>query len=300
MSRIPRHFHFIFGLRKQTEPFHIAHYLCLESCLRVNRPDRLTLYYHYEPYGPYWKLIKNKIELVRVPLNDQVAGKNYDCALIGQQLRYAHHADFIRLEKLLQHGGVYADMDTLFLRPMPDAFFEKPFVLGRENPVINQQTGAMETSLCNALMLAEPGSAFARIWLEQMPAAFDGSWSNHSCQLADRLHAQHPSLAHVEPSQSFYPFMWTVEDLKGLLEECRPDWRGAYSVHLWAHLWWSAERTDFSPFSGALLTEDFIRKTDTTYTLAARPFLPPAGRLKKRLLIWRIFFTHRLFKAKVA
>jgi hypothetical protein len=287
MPRIPRHFHFIFGLRPQTEPFHIAHYLCLESCLRVNLPDRLTLYYHHEPYGHYWDLIKHKIELVRVSLNPYVANTHYTCQLIGEQLRYAHHADFIRVEKLHEHGGVYADMDTLFLRPLPDALFEKSFVLGRENPVTHQGTGQVEHSLCNALILSEPKAEFARIWLDRMPKALDGSWSNHSCQLAERIRVEHPGLIHVEPSHSFYPCMWTKGDLRALLEEHHDNLTGAYSVHLWAHLWWATDRNDFSTFNGARLTEDFIRKVNTSYNLAARPFLPPAGRLRWILSAWR-------------
>ena len=28
-AAIPRTFHFVYGLRRQTEPFHLLHYLCL-------------------------------------------------------------------------------------------------------------------------------------------------------------------------------------------------------------------------------------------------------------------------------
>ena len=34
---IPNVYHFVFGLRPQTEPFHLMFYLCLASCLAVNR-----------------------------------------------------------------------------------------------------------------------------------------------------------------------------------------------------------------------------------------------------------------------
>lgn len=275
MPRIPRHFHFIFGLRPQTEPFHLAHYLCIESCLRVNKPDRVTLYHHYTPHGRYWNLVKDRIELVQVPLVERVSAQSYDSGLIGSHLRYAHHADFIRIEKLVEHGGVYADIDTLFVRPVPDALFEKNFVIGREDPVADPATGETVPSLCNAFLMAEPGAAFARLWLERMPAALDGSWSNHSCGLAARLAEERPDLLHVEPPATFYPFMWTRDDLHGLLEESRPWPAGALSVHLWAHLWWDASRKDFSEFHGDRLTEDYVRKADTTYALAARPFLPP-------------------------
>jgi hypothetical protein len=276
IGRVPRHFHFIFGLREQTEPFHLVHYLCLESCLRVNQPDRVTLYYHYQPYGHYWNLIKHRIELVRVPLHPGVASQHYDDPLISRKLRYAHHADFIRLEKLLEHGGVYADIDTLFVRPIPEALYEKPFVIGREDPVTDPRTGVTQDSLCNALMLAEPGSAFARIWLERMPAALDGSWSNHSCQLAERLRAEFPCLVHVEPSVSFYPYMWTRPALRALLEENHPLPPGAFSIHLWAHMWWATDQNHFTTVNGGLLTHDYLRKSDMTYAQASRAFLPPA------------------------
>jgi hypothetical protein len=274
MSRIPRHFHFIFGLRVQNEPFHIIHYLCLESCLRINRPDRVTLYYHYKPDGRYWNLIKHRIELVRVPLNPEVTGKHYASTYIGRHLRYAHHADFIRMEKLIECGGVYADIDTLFVRPIPDELYTKSFVIGREDPVTNAKTGVSEPSLCNALMMAEPGSEFARIWLERMPAALDGSWSNHSCQLAERLRGEFPHLVHVEPPVSFYPFMWTPSGLKALLEENQAMPAEAFSIHLWAHMWWARGNALALP-DNTRLTAGKIRMDETTYTLAARRFMPP-------------------------
>lgn len=284
MSRIPRHFHFIFGLHPQTEPFHLLHYLCLESCLRVNRPERITLYLYHEPYGRYWDLIRPRLTIEKVPLVSTVAAARYSDPLIAQKLRYAHHADFIRLEKLLEHGGVYADIDTLFVRPIPDDLYEKPFVIGREDPVRHERTGEYHASLCNALMLAEPGSAFARVWLERMPAALDGSWSNHSCGLAARLAAEFPQLLHVEPALTFYPFMWTAADLRALLEETHPFPDGACSIHLWAHLWWSKSRRDFSPVHHAQLTDPHIRFSDTTFARLARPFLPPPRGVVERLL----------------
>ena len=135
MARVPRHFHFIFGLRPQTEPFHVVYYLCLESCLRVNRPERLTLYYLHEPHGPWWERIRDRIERVRVDLSPALDESAYGVSW-ERHYRYAHHADFIRLEKLIEHGGVYADIDFLFLRPLPDEWFEEGGCgLGRERPV---------------------------------------------------------------------------------------------------------------------------------------------------------------------
>ena len=44
-------------------------------------------------------------------------------------------------------------------------------------------------------------------------------------------------------------------------------------MHLWAHLWWSRRRRDFSGFHGGMIDEDYVRNADTTYAVAARRFL---------------------------
>ena len=271
--RIPNRFHFVFGLTPQTEPFHLAYYLCLESCRVVNRPESITLYYHYEPYGPYWDLIKKHLCLVRVDLNSFVARFTYR-ERGTRRYAYAHHSDFIRLEKLLAEGGVYADIDTLFVNEIPPKLFEQSFVLGREDDIISQTTGRRSRSLCNAFIMSEKGSEFGRMWLDDMAASFDGSWSNHSTLLPQRLSEEQPELIHIEPARTFYKHMWTREGIRMLFEGCDADTSGVVSLHLWSHLWWSDRRRDFSEFSGGMLTEKYVRTADTTYAVLARRFLP--------------------------
>lgn len=272
--RIPNQFHFVFGLKPQLEPLHLVFYLCLESCRRVNQPDTIFFYYHYEPHGAYWDLIKPHLTLVRVELPEFVTHYRYRDRRVARY-RYAHHSDVVRLQELLSRGGVYADIDTLFLQPLHPSLFDHSFVLGRERDVLNPSTGALEPSLCNALIMAERDAPFGRFWLDAIESAFDGQWSSHSCSLPHRLSQHHPELIHIEPPVSFYKFMWQREDLHTLLEGLASDLNGAYSIHLWNHLWWEESRTDFSSFHGRLLTEQFIAEHDTTYNVAARPFLPP-------------------------
>jgi hypothetical protein len=188
--------------------------------------------------------------------------------------RYAHEADFVRLEVLAASGGVYADIDTIFLKPLPEELFGKPFVIGREADVVQRRGQPATPALCNALLMAESGSLFAQMWLERMPKAFDGSWSAHSTELPHLLHSHHPELVHVEPQTSFYPYMWTRTGIADMLERLVPQPDDAYSMHLWSHLWWRRRRRDFSSFHASLLTEEYIRAARTTYARAAKPYLP--------------------------
>ena len=275
---IPRHFHFVFGLKPQTEAFHLSHYLCLASCLEVNRPDRLTLYYHHEPWGPYWDQIKERIELVRVDLIPQVGEHDYADRLIGTKYRYAHHSDFVRIEQLIEHGGVYADIDTLFVAPYPDSYFEAPVVMGRENPVFCERTQQLRPSVCNAVIFSEAGAPFLQELQERMANAFDGTWSGHSCFLVHDLSEEMPDAIQLEGPRPFFRFMWTREDLTLLFEGQEQELDGIYSIHLWSHLWWERRRRDFSNFHAGKIRERRIRNVDTTYNVLARPHLPPPQR----------------------
>jgi hypothetical protein len=272
---IPNQFHFVYGLKNQNEPFHLAHYLCIESCRQVNQPEKIYFYYHNMPYGRYWELIKKHLTLEQVDLVPFISKFPYGFRHRGcKKYIYAHHSDFIRLEKLIQRGGIYADIDTIFVRKFPNILHTKPFVLGKEDDICAGKLGFKRPSLCNALIMSQKGSEFAKIWLDAMEKEFDGSWSKHSTLLPYKLSKMYPDLIHIEPSRTFYGCMWTIEGLRTLFEECDRDLEGVISMHLWSHLWWSKKRKDFSSFHGELITEDYIRNVDTTYNIIARQFLP--------------------------
>jgi len=277
---IPKLFHFIFGLKEQTEPFHLAYYLCLKSCLEVNKPSALHFYYHYQPYGAYWELIKPHLTLIEVELESFVQQNSaYQDHQEGRfikesKLDYAHQADFIRLKKLIEYGGVYADMDTLFVNPIPEEFYQHPFVIGRELDVVDPVSKQQQPSLCNALLMSEPNSEFAKRWLEASYQSFDGTWSTHSCQQAATLASESPDKVHVAPQRAFFKHMWTKDGINTLFKGLDEDFSGVYSMHMWNHLWWDKSRLDFSDFHEGLITEQSVMALDTTYNVIARQYLP--------------------------
>lgn len=279
-TKIPKLFHFVFGLKEQTEPFHLAYYLCLKSCLQVNKPTGLHFYYHNEPYGEYWELIKPQLTLIKIEPELFVQQSSvYQDHQEGQfikasKLDYAHQTDFIRLKKLIEYGGVYADMDTLFVNPLPDELFQHPFVIGLEQDVVDPVTKQLMPSLCNALLMAEPNSEFAQKWLEASYQSFDGTWSAHSCQQAATLASQLPDKVYVAPQRFFFKHMWTKEGISTLFEGLDNDFHQVFSMHMWNHLWWDKSRVDFSDFHSGLITEENVLALDTTYNVIARQFLP--------------------------
>jgi glycosyltransferase involved in cell wall biosynthesis len=271
---IPRVAHFVFGLKEQDEPFHFLHYASLESCRRVLQPDRIYLHHKWRPWGPWWERIRPHATAVEVDLAKEVLAAEYVPGRVPPEYRYAHHADFIRLDALIEHGGVYADLDTIFLRRFPEELFEAPFVIGRERPVRDELTGEMRGSLCNALLMSEPGAQFARAWRAQMADELNGTWSNHSGFLPERLSSQMSTHVRVEPEVSFFPFPSSRNGLSQLLEQRLPVPGAALSVHLWAHLWWDRGRRDFSRAHAGWCTPPFLGRARTTLAEIVRPYLP--------------------------
>lgn len=279
MTEIPLRYHFVFGLKPQTEPFHMAFYLCLESCRQVNRPESIHFHYHYEPYGPWWDRIRPHLQLHRVvPVKfverNPAYWRHAEGKFIKQaNLDYAHQSDFLRLQILVDHGGVYADIDTLFVNPLPSSLFGHSFVLGSEGTYHDQKRGENYESLCNAVILSRPWARFGREWLAEMYNLFDGTWNRHSCYGAAMLARKLPEEIHIVPQNYFFRYRATPEDLQLLLEGVDDVNKEMYSIHLWSHLWWEPSRTDFSNFHKGIMTEDHVRTVDTTFNIIARRFI---------------------------
>jgi hypothetical protein len=273
---IPRVVHFVFGLRSQDEPFHLLHYIAIASCLAVVQPDEIVLHVHQLPYGLYWDLARPLVRLERIDPIDAVD------RIVPEEFRpfaYAHHADVIRLDVLEREGGLYADIDTIFYRPVPDDLWRAEAVIGREADVTYPDAPAGEPSLTNALLMAQPGTWFIAEWRRRILGAMDATWSGHSCRLATRLAGERPDQVQIEPQSTFSPFDHTPAGLRALLVEplVPTAFDGTTSVHLMAHLWWHRNRRDFVAFSAGDASEAHLRDSDTPLAHLARPFLPSHG-----------------------
>jgi hypothetical protein len=174
---------------------------------------------------------------------------------------------------------MYADIDTIFHRPVPDELWEAETVLGREGPQELSGPGASEAGVGSALVMCRPGAKFVSDWKRRLFRHVEDGWAGDAGRLAGRLADRRPDSVRIEPRSRFFPFDRTRSGLRALLEEpLRP---GALertsSVHLMAHSWWARSRRDFVIFSAGDATEQSLRDSDTPLAYLARPFLPDHG-----------------------
>ena len=157
---IPNICHFVFGLKKQTEEFLFCYYISVLSASLINKPDKIYFYYHYEPYGRWWDKVKKidniYFEVIEVPTH------------IGKKpiKKVPHKADWVRMNKLFERGGIYLDIDTICVKPWKH-LLNNTVVLGKE-----REKNGNERDICNAIMFTEEKSKFFEIWLEKYEAAF--------------------------------------------------------------------------------------------------------------------------------
>jgi Glycosyltransferase sugar-binding region containing DXD motif len=252
---IPKILHYCFGLSSDGKPWSLVHHVCLVSAVERIKPTEVFFYCEYEPTGKWWDLTRPLVTLKRIVAPREIFG--------NPLLHYAHRADVVRLEKLIDSGGIYLDVDV-FVHNSFDKLLNNTVVLGEQ--CVNGEI----TGLCNAVILAEAGAPFLRKWLlEYRTFRSKGSdvyWDEHSVRLPYRLAKQFPREIEVlQPSAFFWP-TFVEADLKLIYDSTNViDVTKAYVTHLWESPAWERYL--------ACLTPGRVRGADTNFHHWARPFV---------------------------
>lgn len=251
---IPNIFHFCFIIEEGSEclPFSLIHYLAIKSAYELNKPDIMYLYYKVEPKGEWWERSKKYLTLVNVDPPEEIFGNKI--------YHIAHKCDIIRLRVLIEHGGVYLDIDTICKKPFAD--------LLRYNFVMGKQGKWRNIGLGNSVILSEKNSEFANEWLKTYKSfrskGWDKYWDEHSCFYPKNLAKQLRDKIHIVEYNRFYHPLYYPLSLKKLFKFCY-DYKNAYCHHLWQAVSWKKYLKN--------LTIKDIKFKDTTYNIIARRFL---------------------------
>lgn len=131
--------------------------------------------------------------------------------------RIEHKSDFVRLDQLTLHGGIYLDWDVLTLRsldPLLDSGYKA--VVGRQS----------DATVMNGIILAAKDAAVTRIVKQETPKAFNGNWVSHSVDLITSVAqavAGIPREVLIMDPGAFAPFTWTQESVNAALERHEGD-----------------------------------------------------------------------------
>jgi len=240
---IPNKLHYVYIKER---PWKLHHYLSVKSAIVKAGITDITIWLDKEPEGEWWDKTKPLVKLIFVDPPSSIFGIDIK--------EPAHKSDVIRLQVLIQEGGIYADTDVIFVKPFT-YLLDNKFVMGQ------QGEDGIE-GLCPATMLAEPNSDFAKYWLTGFKYSFKGgppgspTWCTHSVAYPRFLANLHPDLITVINHQAFFWPLYHDLHIKALFEE-NHTFPNAYSHHLWE----SSGKKYLEE-----LTVDKIKENKTTFT----------------------------------
>ncbi|KAK1759603.1 hypothetical protein QBC47DRAFT_111642 [Echria macrotheca] len=279
---IPNVVHFIYGLKNPlTDPgagrFDFLNYLAVRSAIVSLKPDAIYLHYTYisEPpspdasadpmTNPWVKRLSPHIKLVHHP----PAPDN------GTQ--YAHLSDTMRLQFLLEDGGIYFDIDAFALRP-----FDRILAAPQPHDVVLGHEGGNRWGLCNAIIAARANSSFVARWLRSYEHVdFGREWNYHSVLLPKEMAAEHPDeVCALAPDAFFWP-TWTWRHIDWMHEPlsraAAEHWdreirrhggslfENQLAYHAWSQMAWDRYLRHLTP--------ETVRGVDTRFNLLMRRFL---------------------------
>jgi hypothetical protein len=218
---IPNNLHYV-HLGTNGRSWKLHHYLSVKSAYLRGGFNNITIWVDNEPDGDWWSLTKPMIEIQKIEPPTEIFGKE-----ITQP---AHKSDVIRLQILIEYGGVYVDTDTIFIKSFQPLLNNK-FALGQQN--INGSEG-----LCPAVILSEPDSEFGKRWLMGFKDSFGGgppgsdTWCTHSVHYPSYLAKQIPNEITILNHEMFFWPLYHQSHIE-MMFETNVNFPNAYSHHLW-------------------------------------------------------------------
>lgn len=242
---IPNQLHYV-HLSRGGREWKLHHFLSVKSAYIRSGVEKIYLWVDDEPEGEWWDKTKELVIIKKIEPPTEIFGKP-----ITQQ---AHKSDVIRLQVLLEYGGIYVDTDTIFVKSFKYLLSNK-FVLGQQN--IKGCEG-----FCPAVILSEKNSLFGQYWLAGFKDSFGGgppgsdTWCTHSVQYPQWLSKQIPNEITILNHEAFFWPLYHQPHIEMLFEK-NMNFPNAFSHHLW-------ESSGKKYLDN--LTKDIILQNDTTFT----------------------------------
>lgn len=228
---IPYIFHFIFF--GYTE-FLMLHYLAIKSCYDNNPKATINLYYaKSQPNNIWWNRATKYCKLILTPPPESIFN--------NKLVHFAHKADVVRLENLINTGGIYLDIDVITVKS-----FEPLLTTTKDCIMGIQALDTQFTGLCNATIIARPQSEFLKKWYDNYKTFDNTVWDYHSVHLPRELSNKYPELIDIKPQEYFFPISWWESEKQKLFTNYNINLKNTYSMHMWESKW-IENITKFSP-----------------------------------------------------
>jgi len=221
INTIPKIIHFIFfGLTE----FEFIHYFAIKTAYSNNKDYKIFLYNNIQPKNnKYWDKTLKYVNLIHVDIPTHINGIKL--------ANYAHKADILRLQKLIEHGGIYLDIDVWTFKSYDNLLkTTKTCIMGY------QCKNTQFEGLCNAVILSTKNSEFLTKWFKLYDNYNPNEWDTLSVYAPLELSKTNSDLIQIMEQEYFFPISWwNFNEIMDNKET--PYLKNSYCIHLWeSHL----------------------------------------------------------------
>jgi hypothetical protein len=218
---IPKVIHYFFGLREDFcgKPFTDFHYLNILSAWKLNPDYKIKVYYYYEPDCWQFKALYTFCEVIKL---DSLPN-----TINGKSIKWGEHVcGYLRVNKLLEEGGIYLDTDVVCIKPFDD-LLDFDCIMGLE------YASKLTWGLCDATILASKGSKFMSLWKDNYDNYYDqDSWNTDAVVVPYELAVRNPKTIRMVPPDFFFKYPWDNFGFTMIFKAISPlDY--AYTMHLY-------------------------------------------------------------------
>lgn len=194
--------------------FAFLNYMSFRSVNTFVKPWMILVHADILPHGFWWRQA-----LKEIPNIYHVYHKR-PTHIQGKMIRWVQHAsDILRLQVVLDIGGIYFDTDILALKSF-DKFRAFSATMGAET----------SRAVNNGLIVSEQHSPFICLLQQSYYNYHSNEWSTNGPLGASKLQKAFPNLLHLEPVKTFHhPTFFARRQLV----EGHVDWSGNYAMHIW-------------------------------------------------------------------
>lgn len=226
-TQIPRIYHFI--CIKPLE-FSLVHALSIITCHFVNKPIKIYVYVDEEPNTKWWNAIKRYIEVEKIVRPE---------VFRGVKVEYPQYmADILRLEILMERGGVYLDLDTIVLKDMSQLLENRATVFSNLDDKEPNNLSKIKT-ISNGFLAFQRNDPFLKEWYYQIHKYVGNreDWGKGGVVLGKDIFMKNMEkyeYIQIKDFNLFCPFDWE-SSIDAFNIHIKDDnlYSEAYSIHLW-------------------------------------------------------------------
>lgn len=116
---------------KMTSSFNFINYICLKSFIKYNPRIKEIYFWIDEKSLKNHFIVKIKEEYSDIIILETVSPP---IEIFGNKVTFVQHqADILRIQKLIELGGIYLDTDVLCVKKFDETLFNYDFVIGKVN-----------------------------------------------------------------------------------------------------------------------------------------------------------------------